>query len=176
MILWRIKRDCRQFPTSPDHRPSNFYSASRYFSFHHQNPFFFQHQAPPAPANAPSDETDDDDSSSVVSIETKPSTTSSSSLVKHSIENILSNKVTIKTKRPLSSSSICTLHWIVYLSHWFFSFSHLFSASNDWTRIINFLHVNMNIFPSQYRSLFSPLSHCSVSSTFFSCVFGKQYT
>ncbi len=105
--LFKTKRNCRTFPTSPDHLPSNLYSPSRYFSFHHHNQFFFQHQSVSVPKNPPSDDIDecDDDNSSILSIETKPST--SSSLVKHSIENILSNKVTIKNKRPLSSSSIC---------------------------------------------------------------------
>ncbi|CAF0804454.1 unnamed protein product [Adineta ricciae] len=96
--------------TSPEHLPTNFYSSSRYFSFHQQSQFFFQHQLPPsaAPTNPSSDENDasddDDDNSSISSIESKPNT-SSSSLIKHSIENILSMKVTIKSKRPLSSSS-----------------------------------------------------------------------
>ena len=54
---------------------------------------------------------DDDDTSSILSIETKPST--SSSLVKHSIENILSTKVTVKNKRPLSLSSTCMLNRII---------------------------------------------------------------
>ncbi|CAF2348296.1 unnamed protein product [Rotaria sp. Silwood2] len=113
-------RNYRSFPTSSNHLPSNPYSTSRYFSFHHSNPFFFQHRPPPPPPppplNPPSDEIDesnesddnddddDDDNSSILSIEPKPNS-SSSSLIKHSIENILSNKVTIKTKRPLSSSS-----------------------------------------------------------------------
>ncbi|CAF0938068.1 unnamed protein product [Rotaria sp. Silwood1] len=106
-------RTYRSFPTSPNHLPSNSYATSRYFSFHHSNPFFFQHRPPPPPAppNPSSDEIDksdddddddvDDDNSSILSIETKPNP--SSSLIKHSIENILSNKVTIKNKRPLSS-------------------------------------------------------------------------
>ncbi|CAF2040434.1 unnamed protein product [Rotaria magnacalcarata] len=110
-------RNYRSFPASPDHHhhPSSSYSASRYFSFHHHNPFFFQHRpTPAAPPNPPSDEVDeseesdeddhdDYDNSSILSMETKPST--SSSLIKHSIENILASKVTIKNKRPLSSSS-----------------------------------------------------------------------
>ncbi|CAF0807968.1 unnamed protein product [Adineta steineri] len=109
-------RNYHSFPTSPDHLPSNSYSTSRYFSFHHHSQFFFQHQPPPNPSSdeidASDDASDDDedqddedeDNNSIISVDTKPST-SSSSLIKHSIENILSNKVTIKTKRPLSSSS-----------------------------------------------------------------------
>ncbi|CAF3382898.1 unnamed protein product [Rotaria socialis] len=108
-------RNYRSFPASPDRHPSNSHSASRYFSFHHHNPFFFQHRpTPTAPPNPPSDEVieseesdeddhDDYDNSSILSMETKPST--SSSLIKHSIENILASKVTIKKKRPSSSSS-----------------------------------------------------------------------
>ncbi|CAF3814220.1 unnamed protein product [Rotaria sordida] len=100
-------RNYRSFPTSPNHLPSNSYSTSRYFSFHHHNPFLFQHRpSPSVPTNPPSDEIDEsdyDDNSSILSIETKPKP--SSSLIKHSIENILSNKVTIKNKRPLSLSS-----------------------------------------------------------------------
>jgi hypothetical protein len=84
-----------------------------------------------APPNPPSDEIDeynddDDDNSSILSTETKPST--SSSLIKHSIENILSNKVTIKHKRPLSSFSNCMLNKPILNSSILF---YLFLASND---------------------------------------------
>jgi hypothetical protein len=98
------KRNYRSLPTSPNRISSNSYTPSRYFAFHHHSQFFFQ---PPQP-NLPSEEIDEsDDNSSILSLETKPST--SSSLIKHSIENILSSKVTIKHKRPLSppSSSNC---------------------------------------------------------------------
>jgi len=109
----------RQFPTSPEHFPPSLYPSSRYFAFHHQSQFFFQRQPVPAPPHPPSNDTDEcddvddddvddddeDDNSSILSVETKPT---SSSLVKHSIENILSNKVTSKNKRPFSSFTICT--------------------------------------------------------------------
>lgn len=106
-----LKRNCRSFSMTSDHLPSNVYSPPRCFAFH-QHQLFFQHPPSSIPTHPPSEETDDcdDDTNSIHSIETRPSTTTRASLVKHSIENILSNKFTTKHKRPFSSSSICTFH------------------------------------------------------------------
>ena len=101
-------------------------AASAYLSFHHANPFFFQQATtlvtPSSnPTGSPAetepsdddndddehedDEDDEDERSSIISIESKPNP--SASLIKHSIANILSNKITVKNKRPFSSSSNC---------------------------------------------------------------------
>jgi hypothetical protein len=108
-----VFRNYQSLPTSPQR-----VGPSPYFAFHHHSPFFFQHQPilSGQAANAPSEETEeseddeeddeeDDDRSSVISIETKPNPTAA--LIKHSIANILSNKMTMKNKRPFSSSSSC---------------------------------------------------------------------
>ena len=113
-------RNYQSLPSSPHHLVAN-----AYLSLHHSNPFFFPHQTTFVPQHShpttsldeteqsddeddeeeDDDDDDDDDHSSVVSIETKPNP--AASLIKHSIANILSNKISVKNKRPFSSSSNC---------------------------------------------------------------------
>ena len=71
---------------------------------------------------------DDDDHSSIVSIETKPNP--AASLIKHSIANILSDKISNKHKRPFSSSSLCKFQK-KNRQNSCFSFSSIFLASTD---------------------------------------------
>lgn len=88
-----------------------------FFPLHHQSPYYFHQQAllsnqiiqtrSEDMEQSDDEDDDEDDRSSSISIETKPKP--SASLIKHSIANILSNKVNEKSKRPFSSSSMCKL-------------------------------------------------------------------